>query len=459
MKVCLVIPFLILCCAAVSTTCSGETTNAEKDSPILFKKIAIPDQLLSKSQYGTFGGDIRVGDLTGNGKMDFLVYRTVDGVKPCFIGAFNLKGEVLWQKGQGGEQPARPGPVAICDIDGDGETEVICFFHDPTVSSPSDSLKDVIVQILDGKTGRAKKSAHPKEFDSLQGSGANWVHQRILIANLCGQPTPRDFIVKLGKTTLAFDSHLKVLWTYTNPWDQYSRCPAYIPCVGDIDGDGKDEVNGGYFLLDDDGAILWEKQLGRNMDSVAIAKWDNGRLRAFGSGYGHVMDHKGNMVLKLGKKIVPHGQELRVGRFDDSVPGQQMMIRYNGHTPEVMLISQLGKVISRFRINESPNNTGMEAIYWHDADAPALLYNGGTLWRGNGEKFSDLPGLPKAKGDRKQGWYHCIPIDIHESPAEELLIYNPWDRYVFLFTKTGQKGSALKKFMAGPRQYNVRLMD
>ena len=36
--------------------------------------------LLSKSQYGTFGGDIRIGDLTSNGKMDFLVYRTVDGV-------------------------------------------------------------------------------------------------------------------------------------------------------------------------------------------------------------------------------------------------------------------------------------------------------------------------------------------------------------------------------------------
>ena len=452
-------PLLILFCVVVSTTCLGENTEEVQDKPILLKKIAVPDHLLSDSQYGTFGGDIRIGDLTGDGEMDFLVYRTVDGVKPCFIGAFNLKGEVLWQKGKGGEQPARPGPVAVYDIDGDGETEVICFFHDPTVSSPSDSLKDVNVQILDGKTGKVKKSVHPKEFDSLQGSGANWVHQRILIANLRGQPTQRDFIVKLGNTTLAFDSNLNVLWTYTNPWVEYSRCPAYIPCVGDIDGDGKDEVNGGYFMLDDNGTIFWEKQLGRNMDSVAIAEWDNGKLRAFCSGFGHVMDHKGNVVLKLGKKVVPHGQELRVGRFDDSVPGPQMMIRYNGHTPEVMLISQRGKVIRRFRINESPNNTGMETIYWHDPDAPALLYNGGILWRGNGEKFSDLPGLPKAKGDKKQGWYHCIPTDIHGSPTEELLIYNPWDPYLFLYTKTSQKGSVFKKFTAGPRQYNVRLMD
>lgn len=429
------------------------------NKPILYKKVAIPDQLVAESRYGTFGGDIRVGDLTGSGEMDFLVYRTVDGVKPCFIGAFNLYGEVLWQKGKGGEQPARPGPVAVYDIDGDGDAEVICFFHDPTVSSPSESMKDVFVQILNGKTGKTKREARPREFTQCEGSGANWVHQRILIANLRGQPTPQDFIVKLGKKVLAFDDHLKVLWTYANPWVEYGRCPAYIPCVGDIDGDGNDEVYGGYFILDEDGAVLWEKQLGRNMDSVTIAAWEDGKLRAFGSGHGHVIDHEGNIILVLGEETVPHGQELRVGRFDGTVPGPQMMIRYNGHTPEVMLVGEKGTVIRRFRINESPNNTGMEAVFWDGRDAPALLYNGGSLWRGNGEKFSDLPGLPQVKGDQRQGWYHCIPIDSFESPGEDILVYNPWDRYIFLYTKTGQDGSVLKSFSAGPRQYNVRLMD
>lgn len=427
--------------------------------PVLLKGVAVPDRFLAKSQYGLFGGDIRIGDLTGDGRMDLLVYRSVDGVKPCFIGAFTLEGEILWQRGGMGDQPIRPGPVAIHDIDGDGNSEVICFFHDPTVSCPPESLQDVVVQILDGATGNMERSVHPQEFDVIHGEGPNWVHQRLLVANLRGSPNPRDFIVKLGSSILAFNHRLEVIWRHTNSWVEYSRCPAYIPCVGDIDGDGKDEINGGYFLLDDDGAPFWEKQLGRHMDSVAISEWDNGQVRAFCSGYGHVMDCHGNEILRLGEHNVPHGQELRVGRFDASKPGMQMMIRYNGHTPDVLLVGQMGEVLRRFRVNESPNNTGMETIWWQGPSETALLYNGGSLWRGDGNKYSDLPGLPPVRGDARQGWYHCIPVDVSESPGEEILVYNPWDRHVFLFSKGDQKGRRMKRFNAGPRQYNVRLMD
>ncbi len=426
---------------------------------MLLRQVTIPGQLLATSRYGDFGGDVRVGDLTGNGQIDFLVYRTVDGVKPCFIGAFDLAGRVLWQKGSGGGQPARPGPVAVFDIDGDGDSEVVCFFHDPDASSSPNSLKDVLVQILDGRTGQIENSVHPSMLDSIQGEGPNWVHQRILAANLHGDESPRCFVVKLGTSVTAFDCELRILWTYENPWHEYTRCPAYIPCVGDIDADGKDEVNGGYFLLDDDGTVLWEEQLGRNMDSVAIAPWDNGVQRAFCSGFGHVVDVDGNVILELGEDVVPHGQELRVAHFDPAVPGPQMMIRHKGHTPDVILVDRQGSIIREFRLNESPNNTGMEAIYWHGPDQPALLYNGGVLWRGNGERFSDLAELPKAKGDSRQGWYHCVPVDLLDNSGEEIIVYNPWDANVFLFARANSEVVAFKEFTPGPRQYNVRLMD
>ncbi|MDZ7723301.1 MAG: hypothetical protein U5R06_10970 [candidate division KSB1 bacterium] len=91
-----------------------------------------------------------------------------------------------------------------------------------------------------------------------------------------------------------------------NPWDQYRQCPAYIPCVGDIDGDGLDEINGG------------------------------------------------------------------------------------------------------------------------------------MLWNDDGRRFRELPGLLPEKGDKRQGWYHCIPVDCFKSRGEEMLVYNPWDRYVFLYTKPGE---------------------
>ena len=103
------------------------------------------------------------------------------------------------------------------------------------------------------------------------------------------------------------DDELNVLWTHQTRWFEYANCPAYIPAVGDIDGDGRDELNAGYFVLDSDGTPLWERKLARNMDSVVIDEWDHGKSRAICSGGGYVVDAEGNAVLALGEELVPHG--------------------------------------------------------------------------------------------------------------------------------------------------------
>jgi hypothetical protein len=240
------------------------TVSEKANKPVLQRKISLPEQFLTQSPDGlVYGGDIRVGDLTGNGIVDFLVYRSREdahdggGMKPCFLGAFDVEGKFLWQQGAGGLQPSRPGPVAIYDIDDDGEQEVICFFLNPDIQSPTTSLRNVVLQIRNVKTGAIEKEAAPDALLESEGQGANWVHQRLLICNLRGKESPQDFIVKLGTKVRAFDQNLEILWSYSNPWDEYTKCPAYIPSVGDIDGDGRDEINGGYFLLDNDGSIMW----------------------------------------------------------------------------------------------------------------------------------------------------------------------------------------------------------
>lgn len=66
-------------------------------SPILYKRVEIPPELCVTAEEGTYGGDIRMGDFEGNGRADFLVYRSVDdahdggGMKPCFLGAFTAE--------------------------------------------------------------------------------------------------------------------------------------------------------------------------------------------------------------------------------------------------------------------------------------------------------------------------------------------------------------------------------
>ncbi len=380
-------------------------------------------------------------------------------MKPCFIGAFDIDGNRLWQVGHGGSQTARPGPAAIFDIDADGVSEVISFFKHPDKDASESSMADVVIKILDGRDGRLEEQAAPAEFTTATGSGPNWVHKRIFIADFRGNETPQDFICKLGTRYIAFDNNINVLWTYESPWSEYSQCPAYIPSVGDIDGDGKDEVNGGYMLLDDDGSVMWEKKLGMNMDSVTIDRWDDGNMRAFCSGFGHVMDDRGNVILRLGQKLVPHGQELRTGNFLPDVPGNEMVIRYKGHSTDMMTVSNSGEITHRFKVNQSPNNTGMEAVNWFGPGKETLLYNGGVLWRANGEKFSDLPHLPAPVGDPRLGWYHCIAGNLCGDDREEVVIYNPWDVFVWIYTPAPFEASMFDGYTAGPRQYNVRLMD
>lgn len=427
----------------------------------LLKRVDVPTELQKEDKSGIkFGGDIRIGDLNGDGSLDFLVYRSIGnfhdsgGMKPCFLGAFDINGKVLWKVGGEGTQPSRPGPVTLYDFDGDGKDEVLSFFHNG--QGLAEDMSDVLIQIRSGETGGVVKQSSPQRFKICKGMGANWVHQRLLICNLSGGDRPTDFIVKLGTTLLAFNKELQVLWSYQNKWNKYSECPAYIPSVGDFDGDGLVEINGGYFLLNYKGKVLWEKKLGKNMDSVAIGQW-NGKQVAFCSGYGHIMDSQGNVILKLGKKLVPHGQELRVGDFDPASPGNEMAIRYDGHKEDLMIVGQDGNVLRKFKLNSSPNETGLEEVRWFGKKGRSLLYNGGQLWNGDGTLFSLLPGLPKEMGDKKQGWYHCIPVDLAGDIGEEIVVYNPWDNKVFLYGK--DKAVKFKKYKSTERQYNVRLMD
>lgn len=457
---------LLLLLAGMLGSCQAPPRAAPTVAYPLLKQIAVPAEFQQTRNGLTFGGDIRVGDLENRGEPGFIVYRTANSVdggasQPCFLGAFDLNGTPLWQRGTGGEQPNRPGPVAIHDLDVDGESEVICLFAEPPEQCDPFSMRHVSLCRFRASDGQLEQTTQVPALQQATGKGPNWVHQRILIANLRGNATPQDFIIKLGKTLFAFDHEFRLLWTYFNPNDAYQNCPAYIPAVGDVDGDGKDEVNGGYYLLNEDGQALWERKLGKNMDCVLIDYWEQDSLkRAICSGFGHVMDAAGDTLLRLGEELVPHGQELRLGNIDPFSPGREMVIRYNGHRPEVHVVGQEGKLLRSFRLNDSPNHTGMEMILGAGPEAPALLFNGGALWNGQGQLVCELEGLPRPpQGAVRQGWYHGIPLDMAGDAAEELLVYNPWDTRLFLYAPKRPGWRKPKPFRPTARQYNVRLMD
>lgn len=440
--------------------------------PVLHRRIEIPSRLLQRDERDghLYGGDIRMGDLTGNGEVDFVVFRSAGpGIKTCFLGAFTGEGRYLWHVGEGGGQPTRPGSVAIHDADGDGRSEVICLFQDRSKPAGPDSFADMTVQIRDGATGRLRKQSAPPEVTrwttrvKQAGTHGNWAHQRIVIANFRGLPKPQDFAIKLGFDYLAFDHDLKLLWSHSVPDHAPNEHCSYIPDVADVDGDGKDELFGGQVLLDDDGRRLWYEVKARPTDSVYVLPWDDGRVRLITSGHGLVMDAAGEPLFELGPGLVPHGQEVRVANFTDASPGPELMLRYNGHNPEVMLVSNRGQILHRFKLNRRPNNTGMEAVWWHGRERPALLYYGGKLWGADGTTLADLPELPALKGpvkdSRTMAFYHAIPANVCGDSREELVLFNPWDRYVIVYSPASVQPGIFKGYQPTARQYNVRLMD
>lgn len=468
---------LLAATASASLAASPEPipTGPTREDALLYRKLEIPKPFLITRKGHTFGGDLRIGDLNGDGRCDFLIYRCnhgapkgahMGGMKPTFLGAFDMDGTILWQAGKGGNHPSRPMSVAVKDWTGDGADDVICFWHKPKPGLKTDwqTLADVAVQLRDGRTGKVIREDSPEAITARRRKdpvGANWVHQRLLVANFRGLPEPRDIAVKLGDTYVALDEHFNILWTYRTEWVKYSQCPAYIPAVGDIDDDGRDELLTGYHLLDDDGSEMWKQKLGSNMDSVTIDRW-TGKTRAICSGFGHVISADGDVILSLGKKLAPHGQEVRIADFHRGHPGNEMALRAFGHTPTVHLVSSASnKIISTIELQFSPTNVGMDPVYWNGPGNPALLYNGGWLWdmeQGNGWQ---LPGLPPPNGGKihRMGFYHFIPANLCGDDREELVIWDPTATHIYIYTQKGSDLSLSASYGHGPRQYNPRLMD
>ena len=323
-------------------------------------------------------------------------------------------------------------------------------------------LLAIRLMILDGATGTVKHTAVSKELQQCNAFAEgerhipNYVHQRLMIANLSGNVQPQDFIVKVGVNVLAFNHKLELLWQYTDRWFRYPKHSAYIPAVGDFNGDGLDEVNGGNFGLAADGTVLWDKYLGENMDSVLVEEW-NGEKRAILSGGGQVVDSAGNPILSLGLDVVPHGQEIRCGNLLPDA-SSNLVIRYNGHHSDLIVVDNTGKIYSCFKVDETPNNTGLEIIRWHGVGNPELIYSPAALYDSEGNKVVTFPDLPPPTGG-KMGWYHCFPADVCGDAREEVILYDPYSDAVYIYTAHPFHHDQFEGYQHTARQYNTRLMD
>jgi autotransporter-associated beta strand protein len=264
--------------------------------------------------------DTSVGDLDGDGEYELIVKWDPSNAKDnsqsgytgnVYLDAYKIDGTRLWRidLGRNIRAGAHYTQFQVYDLDGDGRAEVACKTADGTVDGKGVVIGDPnadyrnsagyvldgpeFLTVFDGLTGAALATA---SYVVPRGTVANWGDNygnrvdRFLaaVAYLDGQRP--SLVMCRGYYTRAVlaawnwrDGALTKVWTFdtgdTGTENQYAAWRGqgnHNLSVGDVDGDGKDEIMYGSAAIDDDGSGLFSTGLGHG-DAIHMTDLDPDR--------------------------------------------------------------------------------------------------------------------------------------------------------------------------------------
>ncbi len=295
---------VVLGCVVMCGVIAGEA-RAEKQSPQIDHKLK-PVTTIDIS-YGGVGSRMWLGDLTGDGRYEFVMAQPDGGFNDAYfphsvnaLTAYDLEGNVLWQVGTPSDS-ARSGsdiPCQLYDFDNDGQLEVLAAMDDQ-------------IKVLDGKTGKLETAIPlPNEH----------AHDCIMIANLAGDDHPDELIVKDRYHQLwALDREGKVLFTFKGNIGHYGW-------PYDLDGDGKDELIFGYHVLNADGSERWQMDLEGHADAIWVADVDtnpdNGMEVLVGGDGSYLYNSDGKQLWAYEGTV--ESQNAFPGEFRPDLPGLEV---------------------------------------------------------------------------------------------------------------------------------------
>ena len=251
-----------------------------------YKAITLRDDVRSVDRVG-------VGDLNGDGAYDFVVKHPAGSVDPGRqvpskesykidgydgkTGAFLWRIDLGWNINHG----IWFSPMVVRDLDGDGKAEV-CLRTAPyaaTREQAFDGGRGFVLQgpeylsVYAGDTGReiAKvdwiERGQPEDWADHTGNRSS--RHMLGVAYLDGK-TPSILVVRGTYGLMKVDAWtlhngaLQKIWRWTNERQpfKYQGQGQHSIKVGDIDGDGFDEILNGSIAIDNDGRTMWGTGMG-----------------------------------------------------------------------------------------------------------------------------------------------------------------------------------------------------
>jgi len=424
------------------------------------------------SYEGTF---VCLGDLTGDGQVDFLLFREGPQTTPGFLAAVDHGGKLLWELGDSTltehqpdgvwKEPALRGIAFIYDFNRDGKGEVVTEFWKDN---------QPMLYVVDGATGQI---LHEKESPlnlQVRSGKRSRCHPVGRVAFLHGNGKPPSIILKYGASNFvpcyaaALNEKLEMLWELSA--SEHSM--GHVPTVGDVDMDGRDDIILGTLLADAEGKVLWEKEVERHADCAVIADVhpSTGRevlISICSTGPVFCLSAKGEVLWQKTCKEVPHGQGLWVGNFMDEEPGSEAIILRSGHVGDYITVrGSDGTQLAAFR--HTKNYQGYPdfpcVVNWKKNGEQSLwIPIDRTIVDGYGRIVADL-GKHEAIVKERLQWgeskshiaVQAFAVDLCGDQREEVVLYQPYNGQAILIFTQGDSNGKKKPYIHERDAYNIR---
>lgn len=446
--------------------------------------------------YSYYAGDASVGDLDGDGKYEIVLMWSPNNSKDnsqsgytgeVLLDAYKLDGTKLWRikMGPNIRAGAHYTQFLVYDFDGDGKAEVAMKTADGTKdgagvvigdgtldhrnSSGYVLLGNEFLTVFDGQTGKALSTV---PYDPPRGDVNSWGDgygnrvDRFLatVAYLDGEHPSLVFSRGYYTRTVlaAYDfrgGELTKRWRFDSNDEglgSYAGQGNHNLSVGDVDGDGKDEILFGAIAIDDDGTALHNTGLGHG-DAMHFGDLDPTRegLEVFSVhenksvAYGMEVRDANTGEILWG---VPLGIDVGRGMsadIDPNYPGEEVWsatITNAQHIPLSGLYSIKGEKIS----SKIPSSTNF-GIWW-DGDLLRELQDDIRIdkWDYKNQTTVNLLTATGAASNNSTKANPSLQADLYGDWREEVIWRSEDSSELRIYTTTDETSHRIRTLMHDP---------